>query len=56
MFSLFESSTPQLYLDIDRTKVQMLGVNMADVFGALQTVSGLQPTSTTSTCWAASSA
>src|SRR5207344_1214500 len=26
-----------LYLDIDRTKVQMLGVNMADVFSALQT-------------------
>ena len=37
VFSLFESSTPQLYLDIDRTKVQMLGVNMADVFSALQT-------------------
>ena len=37
VFSLFESSTPQLYLDIDRTKVQMLGVNMADVFAALQT-------------------
>ena len=41
VFSLFEFSTPQLYLDIDRTKVQMLGVNMADVFGALQTVSWL---------------
>ena len=40
VFSLFESSTPQLYLDIDRTKVQMLGVNMADVFGALQTYLG----------------
>jgi len=25
VFSLFESSTPQLYLDIDRTKAQMLG-------------------------------
>ena len=40
VFSLFESSTPQLYLDIDRTKVQMLGINMADVFGALQTYLG----------------
>ncbi|HJU31145.1 MAG TPA: efflux RND transporter permease subunit, partial [Hyphomicrobiaceae bacterium] len=40
VFSLFESSTPQLYLDIDRTKVQMLGVNMGDVFGALQTYLG----------------
>ena len=40
VFSLFETSTPQLYLDIDRTKVQMLGVNVADVFGALQTYLG----------------
>ena len=35
-FSLFETSTPQLYLDIDRTKAQLLGVNISDVFGALQ--------------------
>ena len=40
VFSLFESSTPQLYLDIDRTKAQMLGINVADVFGALQTYIG----------------
>jgi hydrophobe/amphiphile efflux-1 (HAE1) family protein len=40
VFSLFESSTPQLYLDIDRTKVQLLGVNMSDVFAALQTYLG----------------
>src|SRR5262249_738339 len=40
VFSLFESSTPQLYLDIDRTRVQMLGLSMADVFGALQTYLG----------------
>src|SRR3977135_1840717 len=40
VFSLFEASTPQLYLDIDRTKVQMLGVSMGDVFGALQTYLG----------------
>ena len=29
VFSLFETSTPQLYLDIDRTKAQMLGINVA---------------------------
>src|SRR5262249_8810389 len=40
VFSLFETSTPQLYLDIDRTKAQMLGVNVPDVFGALQTYLG----------------
>jgi hydrophobe/amphiphile efflux-1 (HAE1) family protein len=40
VFSLFESSTPQLYLEIDRTKAQLLGVNMADVFAALQTFLG----------------
>ena len=40
VFSLFESTTPQLYLDIDRTKAQMLGINLADVFGALQTEFG----------------
>src|SRR5258708_16643844 len=37
VFSLFESSTPQVYLDIDRTKAQMLGINVPDVFSALQT-------------------
>ena len=40
VFSLFEASTPQLFLDIDRTKVQLLGVNMTDVFAALQTYLG----------------
>jgi multidrug efflux pump subunit AcrB len=40
VFSLFETSTPQLYLDIDRTKAEMLGLNAADVFGALQTFLG----------------
>jgi hydrophobe/amphiphile efflux-1 (HAE1) family protein len=37
VFSLFENSTPQLYLDIDRTKAQLLGINVPDVFSALQT-------------------
>ncbi len=36
VFSLFETSTPQLYLDIDRNKAQLLGINVADVFNALQ--------------------
>ena len=36
VFSLFETSTPQLYLDIDRTKAQLLGINVPDVFSALQ--------------------
>jgi hydrophobe/amphiphile efflux-1 (HAE1) family protein len=36
VFSLFETSTPQLYLEIDRTKAQLLGINVADVFSALQ--------------------
>jgi hydrophobe/amphiphile efflux-1 (HAE1) family protein len=40
VFSLFENATPQLYLEIDRVKAQMLGVNVADVFSALQTYLG----------------
>jgi hydrophobe/amphiphile efflux-1 (HAE1) family protein len=36
VFSLFETSTPQIYLDIDRTKAQLLGVHIPDVFAALQ--------------------
>jgi hydrophobe/amphiphile efflux-1 (HAE1) family protein len=39
-FSLFEVSTPQLYLDIDRTKAQLLGINVPDVFSALQVYLG----------------
>ena len=36
VFGFFETSTPQLYLDIDRTKAQLLGVSVPDVFAALQ--------------------
>jgi hydrophobe/amphiphile efflux-1 (HAE1) family protein len=36
VFTLFENSTPELYLDIDRTKAQLLGINVQDVFNALQ--------------------
>jgi multidrug efflux pump subunit AcrB len=40
VFSLFEVSTPQIYLDIDRTEAQLLGINIPDVFSALQTYLG----------------
>ena len=40
VYSLFETSTPQLYLDIDRTKAQLLGVPVPDVFNALQVYLG----------------
>ncbi len=40
VFSLFETSTPQVYLDIDRTKAQLLGIRVPDVFSALQTYLG----------------
>jgi hydrophobe/amphiphile efflux-1 (HAE1) family protein len=40
VFSLFETSTPELYLDIDRAKAQLLGINVADVFAALQVFIG----------------
>jgi hydrophobe/amphiphile efflux-1 (HAE1) family protein len=36
VYSLFENQTPQLYLDIDRTKAQLLGVRIPDLFAALQ--------------------
>ena len=40
VFSLFETATPQLFLDIDRTKAQLLGINIGDVFAALQVYVG----------------
>ncbi len=40
VFTLFETSTPQLYLDIDRAKAQLLGINVADVFSTLQVFLG----------------
>jgi multidrug efflux pump subunit AcrB len=40
VFSLFETATPELYLDIDRTKAQMLGVAAPEVFAALQAYIG----------------
>jgi hydrophobe/amphiphile efflux-1 (HAE1) family protein len=40
VFSLFETATPGLYLDIDRIKAQMLGVAAPEVFAALQAYLG----------------
>jgi len=42
VFTTFAASTPQLYLELDRQKAQILGVQVADVFEALQgTLGGL---------------
>jgi hydrophobe/amphiphile efflux-1 (HAE1) family protein len=40
VYTTFAANTPQLYLDIDREKVQTLGVQVSDVFSALQSVLG----------------
>ena len=40
VFTLFENQTPQIYLEIDRTKVELLGINVPDVFTTLQTYIG----------------
>ncbi len=40
LFTLFRSNTPQLYVDIDRTKVKSLGVAISDVFNTLQVYMG----------------
>ncbi len=40
VFSTFAADTPQVYLDIDRDKAQVLGVKVADIFNALQSTLG----------------
>ena len=55
VFSLFETRTPQLYLEIDRTKAQLLGVERRTCSRRCRCISA-RPTSTTSTCSAAPSA
>jgi hydrophobe/amphiphile efflux-1 (HAE1) family protein len=40
IFSTFTATTPSVYLDIDRDKAQALGLNMNDVFTALQSTLG----------------
>jgi multidrug efflux pump len=37
VFSMFRASTPQLYIDVDRTKCKALGIPLNDVFNTLQT-------------------
>jgi hydrophobe/amphiphile efflux-1 (HAE1) family protein len=36
VFSTFSATNPSVYLDIDRDKVQILGIKLSDVFQALQ--------------------
>jgi multidrug efflux pump subunit AcrB len=40
VFSTFTATNPSLYLDIDRAKAQSLGLNISDVFTALQATLG----------------
>jgi multidrug efflux pump len=40
VFNGFRARTPQLYADIDRTKVKTMGVQLTDVFDALQAYLG----------------
>src|SRR5205807_3765174 len=40
LFNGFRAQTPQLYADIDRTKVRTMGVELTEVFNALQVYLG----------------
>jgi HAE1 family hydrophobic/amphiphilic exporter-1 len=40
VFTTYASDTPQVYLDIDRDKAQVLGVKVSDIFNALQSTLG----------------
>jgi HAE1 family hydrophobic/amphiphilic exporter-1 len=40
VFSTFAADTPQIYLDIDRDKAQVMGVKISDIFSALQATLG----------------
>jgi hydrophobic/amphiphilic exporter-1 (mainly G- bacteria), HAE1 family len=40
VFSTYAADTPQIYLDIDRDKAQVLGIKISDVFAALQATLG----------------
>ncbi len=40
VFSTYAADTPQVYLDIDRDKAQVLGVKISDIFSALQATLG----------------
>ncbi|MBV8752609.1 MAG: efflux RND transporter permease subunit, partial [Hyphomicrobiales bacterium] len=40
IFSTYAADTPQIYLDINRDKAQVLGVKISDIFNALQSTLG----------------
>ena len=40
VFTTFAANTPQVYLNVDRNKAQVLGVAVSDVFNALQSTIG----------------
>ena len=40
VYSTFNTATPQLFVDLDRVKAQILGVNIKDVFSQLQSTLG----------------
>jgi hydrophobe/amphiphile efflux-1 (HAE1) family protein len=40
VFTTYNANTPQLYLDLDRNKVQTLGLQVSDVFSAMQATLG----------------
>ena len=40
VFTIYSAQTPQLYVDIDRTQCEKLGVDMQDVFDTLQVYMG----------------
>jgi HAE1 family hydrophobic/amphiphilic exporter-1 len=40
VFSTYAADTPQIYLDIDRDKAQVLSVRISDIFNALQSTLG----------------
>ena len=40
VFSTFAADTPQVFLDVDRNKAQVLGVAVADLFNSLQSTIG----------------
>ena len=40
VFSTYAADTPQIYLNIDRDKAQVLGISISDIFNALQSTLG----------------
>lgn len=40
LFTMFRANTPQLYVDVDRTKCKTMGVALSDVFNTLQVYLG----------------